>query len=81
MSTCERWTILYDEYQGGATTTLVINRVRMEDAGTFSLEAVNRNGKEKVDLDLIVLDDLPDVECRFFLKGDSKCTCPISYTG
>lgn len=72
---------MYDEYQGGATTTLVLNKVRMEDAGTFTLEAVNRNGKEKVDLDLIVLDTLPECDCQFFLKGDKKCSCPISYTG
>ncbi len=53
----------------------------MEDMGTYSLEAVNRNGKEKVDLDLIVLDTLPECDCMMYLKGDKKCTCPISYTG
>ena len=42
MRTCDRWSVLCEEYQGGSTTTLVINKVRMEDAGTFSLEAVNR---------------------------------------
>ncbi len=77
----ERWTIMHEEYQGGSTTTLVINKVRMEDAGTFQLEAFNRNGKEKVDLDLIVLDTLADCECDMYLRGDKKCTCAISYTG
>ncbi len=81
MSSGERWSILFEEWQGGSTTTLVINKVRMEDMGTFSLEATNRNGKEKVDLDLIVLDTLPECDCFFFLKGDKTCTCPISYTG
>ena len=42
MSTCSDWSVLYEDYQGGATTTLVINRAKMEDAGTYTLEAVNR---------------------------------------
>ena len=42
MSTCADWSVLYEEYQGGATTTLVINRASVEDAGTYTLEATNR---------------------------------------
>jgi len=29
-------------YQGGSTTTLVIRRAKNTDAGTYTLEAVNR---------------------------------------
>jgi hypothetical protein len=72
---------MHDEYQGGSTTTLVINRAKMGDAGTYTLEASNRNGKEKVDLDLIVLDTLPECECNMYKKGDKQCTCTHSYTG
>ena len=38
----DNFSILYEEYQGGATTTLVINRASVEDAGTYTLEATNR---------------------------------------
>ena len=81
MRTSERWSILRDEYQGGATTTLVINRAKMSDAGTYTLEASNRNGVEKVDLDLIVLDSLPECECDLYKNGDQQCSCQHSYTG
>jgi len=81
MSSCERWTIRREEYQGGSTTTLTIHHATTEDAGTFSLEAKNRNGAEKVDLDLIVLDHFPDCDCFLFLKGDKMCSCNLSYTG
>ena len=81
MRNCEQWSILYDEYQGGSTTTLVINRAKMSDAGTYVLEAFNKNGKEKVELDLIVLDTLPECECNMYRNGDKQCTCTHSYTG
>ena len=81
MSNCERWSIRREEYQGGSTTTLTIHHASTADAGTFTLEAKNRNGAEKVDLDLIVLDNLPDCECDMFLRGDKMCTCNQSYTG
>ena len=81
MSSCDRWTIRREEYQGGSTTTLTIHHATTEDAGTFSLEAKNRNGAEKVDLDLIVLDHFPDCDCFLFLKGDKMCSCNLSYTG
>jgi len=77
----EDFNVLYEEYQGGSTTTLVIHHAKTSDAGTYSLEAENRNGKEKVDLDLIVLDVLPDHECDLYLKADQQCTCTLSYTG
>ena len=40
-----------------------------------------RNGKEKVDLDLIVLDHLPECECNMYKRGDKQCSCTHSYTG
>ncbi len=81
MSNCEKWTILREEYQGGSTTSLIIHHAQTDDAGTFTLEATNRNGKEKVDLDLIVLDTLPECECDMYRRGDKMCTCTHSYTG
>jgi len=72
--------VLYEEYQGGATTTLVINHAGMDDNGTYQLKAENRNGVEKVDLDLIVLDS-DHHDCDFFKNGDNTCTCTLSYNG
>jgi hypothetical protein len=40
-----------------------------------------RNGREKVDLDLIVLDTLPDCECSMFRTANKMCSCTHSYTG
>jgi len=73
--------VLHEEYQGGATTTLVIHHAKVEDAGTYSLQATNRNGTEKVDLDLIVLDTLPDCECLLLKVLKQNCSCQHSYTG
>jgi len=80
-SNSEDYTILHEEYQGGSTTTLVIHHAKNSDAGTYSLTAENRNGKEKVDLDLIVLDTLPECDCDMFKSADKRCTCSHSYTG
>ena len=81
LQTNEEFTILHEEYQGGSTTTLVIHHAKNSDAGTYSLQADNRNGTEKVDLDLIVLDALPDCECLMYKTADKMCTCSHSYTG
>jgi len=81
LSSNEDFTVLHEEYQGGSTTTLVIHHAKNSDAGTYSLSAENRNGKEKVDLDLIVLDTLPDHDCQLYLKANKMCTCMLSYTG
>jgi len=81
LQTNEEFTILHEEYQGGSTTTLVIHHAKPSDAGTYSLQADNRNGTEKVDLDLIVLDALPDCECLMYKTADKMCTCSHSYTG
>ena len=77
----EHYSILYDEYQGGATTTLIIHKSKVSDAGTYTLEATNRNGKEKVELDLIVLDNIPECECDMYRSGNKQCSCTHSYTG
>merc|ERR1711962_1531751 len=80
----EEFSVLHEEYQGGSTTTLVIHHAKTEDAGTYSLQATNRNGTEKVDLDLIVLDTLPDCECMMYKEGQPRhpnCSCQHSYTG
>ena len=81
LSSNEEFTVPHEEYQGGSTTTLVIHHAKNSDAGTYSLTAENRNGKEKVDLDLIVLDTLPDHDCQLYLKANKLCTCMLSYTG
>jgi len=59
----------------------VIRHAKSSDAGTYSLEAINRNGREKVELDLIVLDTLPECECLMFKTADKMCSCTHSYTG
>ncbi|CAB4056973.1 unnamed protein product [Lepeophtheirus salmonis] len=43
--------------------------------------AENRNGVETVDLDLIVLDTLPECECDMYRSGNKQCSCTHSYTG
>jgi len=59
---------------------MVVHHAKSEDRGTYSLQAENRNGKEKIDLDLIVLDDQDHI-CDFYQNGNSKCSCQHSYTG
>lgn len=81
LKTNEDYLVLHEEYQGGSTTTLVVNHAKNSDNGTYQLKAENRNGVEKVDLDLIVLDTLPDCECDMFNTADKTCTCTHSYTG
>jgi len=81
LSSNDDYSVLFEEYQGGSTTTLVIHHAKTEDAGTYSLKAENRNGVEKVDLDLIVLDTLPDCECMMYKQLKKNCSCTHSYTG
>ena len=86
-----------EEYQGGATTTLVIHHAEESDKGTYTLKAENRffyiqrlpriqsvfpprNGSEKVDLDLIVLDK-DHHDCDMYAHGNKQCSCTHSYTG
>ena len=47
----------------------------MYDAGTYTLVAENRNGSDKVDLDLIVLDTMHDPNCDMLKNGNLECHC------
>jgi Tat protein secretion system quality control protein TatD with DNase activity len=73
--------VLTDEYQCGATTTLAIHHATGQDNGTYTLQAENRNGTEKIDLDLIVPDHLPKCDYDMYRRGDKQCSCHHSYTG
>jgi hypothetical protein len=42
LSSCESFTVMTEEYQGGATTTLVVHHADLEDRGTYTLQAENR---------------------------------------
>ena len=39
----------------------------------------NRNGSDKVDLDLVVLDTAPDCECEMLKNGNLECRCSQSF--
>jgi hypothetical protein len=80
LSSCEAFTVMTEEYQGGSTTTLVIHHAEDSDKGTYTLKAENRNGSEKVDLDLIVLDK-DHHDCDMYARGNKQCSCTHSYTG
>ena len=67
------------EHQGGAVATMQVVKSRMEDAGTYTLIAENRNGRDKVDLDLVVLDLMQDCECDMFKSGDLSCNCSSGF--
>ena len=51
----------------------------MDDAGTYTLVAENRNGTDKVDLDLIVLDPMTDCDCNMFKSGSLECFCSSGF--
>lgn len=76
LSSNESFSVLTEEYQGGSITTLVVHHANTQDNGTYTLQATNRNGTEKIDLDLIVLDHLPECDCDMYRSGDKKCSCP-----
>ena len=63
------------EYQGGALAILHIPRTQFDDAGTYTLKAENRNGSDKIDLDLIVLDPMKECDCDMFKRGNLGCSC------
>ena len=42
----------------------------MTDAGKYSLLAENKNGTDHVDLDLLVIDEVPVCDCDMFLNGE-----------
>jgi predicted RNA-binding protein with TRAM domain len=64
-----------DPAEQSCIVTLQLLRTQMEDAGKFTLTATNKNGTDQVDLDLIVLDDVPVCDCDMFLNGSLECTC------
>ena len=51
----------------------------MSDAGTYTLRGENRNGSDKVDLDLVVLDTAPDCECEMLKNMNLDCHCSQSF--
>ena len=51
----------------------------MSDAGTYTLVAENRNGKDKIDLDLVVLDLMQDCECDMFKSASLQCACSSGF--
>ena len=52
---------------------------QMEDHGTYTLRAENRNGSDSVDLDLIVLDPMKDCDCDMFKSADLGCACSLGF--
>ena len=64
-----------DPAEQSCIVTLQLVRTQMEDAGKFTLTATNKSGSDQVDLDLIVLDDVPVCDCDMFLNGSLECTC------
>ncbi len=75
----EDYIIKSEEYQGGATAILSLPRSLMEDAGTYTLKAENRNGSDSIDLDLIVLDPMKECDCDMFKRGNLGCSCSGSF--
>ena len=55
-------------------------QIHREPSPPPNISLVTRNGKEKIDLDLIVLDS-QDHECDFYAHGNKQCSCQHSYTG
>ena len=52
---------------------------QMSDAGTYTLVAENKNGIDKVPMDLIVLDPMNDCECNMFKSVDLQCHCSLEF--
>eukprot|EP00095_Tigriopus_kingsejongensis_P009301 maker-scaffold175_size286436-snap-gene-1.53 protein:Tk09301 transcript:maker-scaffold175_size286436-snap-gene-1.53-mRNA-1 annotation:"low quality protein: twitchin-like" len=75
----DEFVIATDEYQGGATAMLQVFRSQMHDAGTYTLVAENRNGSDKIDLDLVVLAQMDDGDCNMFKHGMRGCTCSAGF--
>jgi len=68
-----------DSAEQSSIVTLQIPRTQMTDAGKFSLFAENSNGSDHIDIDLIVIDDVPVCDCDMFLNGSLECTCNNRY--
>ena len=52
----------------------------MEDGGKYSLVAENKNGRDVVDLELIVVDEVPVGDCDMFLHGTLECRCHLRWS-
>jgi hypothetical protein len=72
-------TVQNNEYQGGSTTMLQVVKSKMSDAGTYTVVAENRNGKDKIDLDLVVLDLMQDCDCDMFKTASLQCACSSGF--
>merc|ERR1719415_483684 len=75
----EEFQVECEEYQGGSTAILQIFKTQMQDAGTYTLRGENRNGSDKVDLDLVVLDTSHDIECEMLKNANLECRCSQSF--
>jgi len=68
-----------DPAEQSSVVMLQIVRSQMADAGKYSLLAENKNGSDRVDLDLIVIDEVPVCDCDMFLNGNLECGCHIRF--
>ena len=68
-----------DPAEQSSVVILQIVRSQMTDAGKYSLLAENKNGSDRVDLDLIVIDEVPVCDCDMFLNGNLECGCHIRF--
>ena len=70
-----------NELFGHSITIIKIGEsiLQMSDAGTYTLVAENRNGKDKIDLDLVVLDLMQDCECDMFKSASLECACSSGF--
>ena len=68
-----------DPAEQSSVVILQILRSQMTDAGKYSLLAENKNGSDRVDLDLIVIDEVPVCDCDMFLNGNLECGCHIRF--
>ena len=68
-----------DPAEQSCIVSLQLLRTQMEDAGKFTLTATNKSGTDQVDLDLIVLDDVPVCDCDMFLNGNLECDCNLRF--
>ena len=68
-----------DPAEQSSVVMLQIVRSQMTDAGKYSLLAENKNGTDRVDLDLIVIDEVPVCDCDMFLNGNLDCDCNLRF--
>ena len=68
-----------DPAEQSSVVMLQVLRAQMSDAGKYSLIAENKNGSDHVDLDLIVIDEVPVCDCDMFLNGNLDCGCNLRF--